>query len=96
MNLRKIRDFVAEVKIRLNRGISLMNEIKNVIYVTTALKILFSLDIKTAVILGIGVFIGFGVIGTLDMDIIHLYQAEAKLTTTKYNPVFKDWDKKIK
>ena len=88
MKQSKIRTTIAEIRLRLNRGISLCNEIKNTIYVTTGLKLIFELTTKQALILAVFIFIGFFIIGVLDLDLFKLFQKESELGTGKYNPYF--------
>ena len=85
----KLVNRIAEIKIRLGRGVGLVSEIKNMLYVTTALKLLLNLEIFTAICLAPCVLIGFYIIGALDLDRFKLAQEEARLNTGKYNPYFK-------
>ena len=76
---------LVEIKIRLNRGMSWFGEFKNALYIVTATKLLFDLDIFIAVIMFPFVMIGFYVVGSLDIFLKFL-QTEAELITSKYNP----------
>ena len=82
MNLKPL----AEVKIRMERGISLIGFIKNAIYVGAGLKIIFNLNLKLTIIAVFASMIGFWVIGYIDTVYFKFMQQENELASTKYNP----------
>jgi len=83
---KKIVNFLAEVDIKFNRGIGLFSSVKNSIYVGTALKLMFDLTIAGAIFASICCLAGFYFIGYIDLKYIRLYQREAELGSSKYNP----------
>ncbi len=92
----KIINKIAEAKIRLSRGIGLVTELKNAVYVGAGLTIIFKLNPTQAVISTIFALIGFYLLGYIDIKHFKLFQEEAKLNTGKYNPYFKNKLGKIK
>jgi hypothetical protein len=90
----KFTNIFAETKIRINRGNSLVGEIKNVIYISAGLKIIFqNISILTLAILSIVILFLFWFIGYLDLKYFKILQEEQRLTSQKYNPYFKKFNK---
>jgi hypothetical protein len=83
---KKLINKIAEIDIKLNRGLNLFSSVKNAIYIGTALKLLFNLTILNAIFMCIIAMFCFFIIGHLDLKYIKLYQKEASLNTSKYNP----------
>ena len=78
---------IAEIKIRLDRGNSLVYWLKNIILIVAGLIIILQIKSYLNIILlgfAVGIFLYF--IGYLDLKYIGLMQKEAELTTSKYNP----------
>lgn len=85
---------LAEIKIRLDRGSSLLYWMRNILIIVSGLKFMLDLDVTLTIILGVIVTIIIYFLGWLDLNKIKLYQVEAQLTTGKYNPYFKNLKKK--
>ena len=83
-------DWFAEVRIRTTRGQALFNEIKNAVLISASLKVILALNTLTAILLALVCLVGFYVAGSVDLDWFGLLQAEAKLSTSKYNPHLRD------
>lgn len=79
---------LAEIKIRLGLGMSWFNELKNALLMGASLKIILNLNVLLSALFVIFIFIGFYLIGCLDMDILKIFQKIQELNTFKYN-VFK-------
>ena len=87
---------LAEITTRINRGIGLSAFVKNGIYVGTALKLLFETTISTAIVLALLAIFLFYLIGYIDLKYFKLFQAEADLTTNKYNPHLRKLNKIVR
>jgi len=85
----KLRSRVAEIKIRMNNGISIVSFIKNAIYVSAGLTIMLKLNIIQSVIVSFLALLGFYVVGAVDIKWFKIMQEIAKLSSGKYNPYFK-------
>ena len=77
---------IAEIKIRMARGSSLINEIRNAFIIATTLKLMFEMDTLQAVLASLIALLAFYVVGYLDINKIKLFQTEQELGTGKYNP----------
>jgi hypothetical protein len=76
----------AELKIRVSRGQNLSYEIRNAMIIGVTIKLMFELNIFETIIATILVLCAFYVVGNFDLNKLRLYQKEAELTTSKYNP----------
>ena len=85
MNLKEV---YAEMRVRMNEGISVVYFIKNAIIVSAALTIMLRLSKVYSVLVGIVAMIGFYIIGYISYK-LKLPQEMAKITSGKYNPYFK-------
>lgn len=90
-----LKDLLIEIKIRLDRGSTLVNWFKNVIIIVTAIKIMFNCDLKETIAIGIASVIMVFLIGLFDYDLLKFGQREAELITEKYNYYFKKLKKKL-
>lgn len=81
-----IISLIAEAKIRLSRGQSLFYDFKNALMIAAGLKILLNINLFQIIILTILCFIFFFIVGFIDLKYFKLFQEEAKLSTSKYNP----------
>lgn len=86
---------VAEAKLKIARGQGLVYEIKNSILIAAGLKIIFEFNLAVTAVATILILISFYVIGYIDINKVKLFQAEAKISTGKYNPFFNNMNKKI-
>ena len=77
---------IAEIKIRLERGLGLFGSIKNAIYIGAGLKIIFNTNIGITLLLCFISLISFYIVGLIDLNKIKLMQKEQELMTSKYNP----------
>ena len=89
MKQSKVIRKIAEFRIRLGRGQSLTYEVKTALMYATAIKVLLNTSLIITIILTIGVFLTFFILGFFDLRFLKLYQKEAELGTGKYNPYFK-------
>mgnify|MGYP001562234954 CR=1 FL=1 len=78
---------LAEVKIRLDRGNSLVSWGRNIIIIIAGLKIIVnSMTTLQTVLLGLGLVTIIFLIGWFDLKYVKLMQKESELATSKYNP----------
>lgn len=89
-------DTLAELKIRLDRGNSLITWLRNLLIIMAALKIILQPTISEMIPLFIFVVALVYLLGSLDMDMLGFFQIENKLLASKYNPVLNKIDKKFK
>lgn len=80
--------FLAEIKIRLDRGNILVYWFRNIVILAAGLKFLLSLSLSKTIIAGLLLIITIYFLGWLDLNKIKLFQKEAELHTGKYNPYF--------
>jgi len=78
---------LAEHKIRLDRGNSLVSWGKNVLLLAASLKVILPL-ISYAALAGLVLLalIAIYMLGYIDIKFLKLFQKEQELTTSKYNP----------
>ncbi len=86
MNKSNLLNSVAELKIRLNRGQGLTYEFKAAATFGMAVKILFEVNLIQTIMITLGIFIAFFIVGVIDLKYLKLYQKEQELRTSKYNP----------
>lgn len=77
---------IAEIKLRLNRGQGLFYELRNAVLIAAGVKVLLNLNIPQAILITIAFLFAFYFLGWLDLNKLKLRQAEAELSTSKYNP----------
>ena len=85
---------LAEIRIRLIRGLMLASEIRGAVLMAASIKIIFKTSTRLTVLLGCLSIVLFFIVGYLDLKYLKLYQKEAELNTGKYNPHLKDILKK--
>lgn len=88
----KLSDYIpiiAEIKIRLDRGNSLIYWFRNIVIIIAGMKFIIELDILMTLLLGILLIFVIYFLGWIDLKYIKLFQKEAELATGKYNPYFK-------
>ena len=85
----KIKDFLIEIKIRLDRGNSLIYWIRNIILIASGIKYILSLNLPQTISAGLLITLFILILGYLDLDIFKFSQREAELVTGKYNYYFK-------
>jgi len=88
-NQSKLLERVAEVKIRLDRGNSIIYWVKNIMILMASIKIILEISSTTTLMLCVFAVIMIFLIGWLDINYIKLFQKEQELTTGKYNPFFR-------
>jgi hypothetical protein len=94
---KKVVGMIAEIKIRLDRGNSLVNWLKNIILIVAGLIIILSLKNYIYItILGFVVGIILYMIGYIDLKYVRLMQKENELSTSKYNPHLNKISKRFK
>lgn len=87
MNLKdKIANLVAELRLRVHRGMSYIYEIKSAVLMAVSLKILVDINTITTIFLTILLLVMFFVLGYIDTKYLYWMQTENKLSTSKYNP----------
>lgn len=86
--------FITEVKLRLDRGNSLIYWAKNIILGIAALKVIFDVDsyFILSMMAASAVIIVF-ILGHIDLQHIKLYQKENELNSSKYNPILAKLEK---
>lgn len=77
---------IAEAKIRMERGVALVSSLKNAIFVSAGLKIIFETSVAWSIIAVLITLISFYVVGAFDLGKLKLYQKENELNCSKYNP----------
>lgn len=87
--LSKLVSLLAEIKIRLDRGNSLVYWFRNIIIIVAGIKFIIELNVLLSIIAGITLIFIMYCLGYLDLKYLRFYQAEAELLTGKYNPYFK-------
>lgn len=83
---RNVVKWLAEQKIRLDRGNALVYWFRNIIILVAGIKIIIELSPSLSIIVGIIAIIVIYILGKLDIDWLKLYQKEQELNTSKYNP----------
>ena len=91
----KYLEKLAEIKIRLDTGVGILNWAKNMILMTAALKYIISLNLFGTVLLGIAITGLMYFIGVLLLDKFNFPQVETALRDGKYNPFLKALDAKV-
>lgn len=90
-------NFIAEFKIKLARGNSLIGDMKNIVYITAGLKIIIpALSIMEMLFLGAFLVVLMYLLGYMDLNYWGLMQEENRLYTEKYNPHLKKINSLIK
>ena len=87
---------IAEIRIKTTRGQGLFNEIKNALLISASIKVMLELTIFLSAILCLLVLIGFYIVGYIDLKYFKLYQTEALLNSSKYNPQLKKIDRIVR
>lgn len=90
-----LKDKLIEIKIRLDRGNSLVYWLRNIVIIITGIKIILSLNILQTITIGFLGIIFLYILGWLDLDILKFAQREAEINTEKYNYYFKKLKKKV-
>lgn len=84
---KQLVNIFAEVKIRLDRGNTILAWLRNIVLIVAGVKILFSsFPIWMYIVTAVTLLILFFIIGSVDLDYFRIFQKEQELNTKKYNP----------
>ena len=81
-----IAEIMAELRLRMHRGMGYIYETKSAVLMGVSVGILFDISAFTIGIITIGCLIGFYILGYIDVKYLRWMQSEQKLSTSKYNP----------
>ena len=81
----KIRDFIAEAKIRTTLGMGWVQETRNALLISASLKILFGFSLLLSFIVMVDCMIAFFIMGHIDLNHFKITPKINELNSFKYN-----------
>lgn len=82
----KLSKLIPNIRVLMQRGMGYIYEVRNGLAVGAGLKLLFNVSLFETIIILIFAFLGFFVLGFIDLKWLHWMQSEQKLNTSTYNP----------
>lgn len=83
---KRFKTALVEIKLRLDRGNSLIYWFRNIIFMVAALRIIYDFSTLELILIGVALILAIYFLGKLDLDYFKFYQKEQELNTSKYNP----------
>jgi len=95
MNKKKIINWIAELRIKIDRGVGVIYTFRQAMVFGAATQIILKLSILGAIMVTIAAYIGFYILGSLKI-IVELFNRQAELSSSKYNPHLNKLSKLVK